>query len=385
MIASVSQYMVAVKHLDVMSKVLHTRHIEPIYEDENCNRLRCSIGNSAIVFEVMCEGRKMAMRVYMRSNRNLRAIYGDNYYPQELLINASDTVCCLADVVLCDWREGVSLKAKIEELCCKPAKMEALSQMFEEFALSHLTERWAHGDIKPENIIVANEGLRLIDFDAVYLEGFTMDDCVETGTRQYQHPLRERGEFGREIDDYPIALIATALAALSLDGTLGAGVPSCDYLLISPHRAVKGEDAMLDRIENLFAERGDVRHYRIAKLLCSQQMALPQLKSLLEHPKVSDYRGEELTLEYYNGYWGFAHEGRFAIQPLYDIAFEFSEGLALVKVGDVWHFIDASGKVVITCGRGTGIKPFRNGVTRIVREDGVFEIHRDGEIVRADK
>ena len=54
----------------------------------------------------------------------------------------------------------------------------------------------------------------------------------------------------------------------------------------------------------------------------------------------------------------------------------------MVKVGDVWHFIDVSGEVVITCGRGTGIKPFRNGVTRIVREDGVFEIRRDGEIVQ---
>ena len=382
MIAAVAQYIIAVKHLDVMSKVLHTRNIEPIYDDEMGNRLRCSIGNSVIVFEVMYEGRKMAMRVYMRSNRNLRAIYGDNYYPQELLVNASDTECCLADVVLCDWQEGVSLQAKIEELCHQPAKMQALSRMFEEFALSHLNERWAHGDIKPENIIVTNEGLRLIDFDAVYLEGFTRADCVETGTRQYQHPLRESGEFGRDIDDYPIALIATALAAISLDETLGWSVAGCDNLLISPHRAIKGEDMMLARIENLFAERGDVRHYRIAKLLRSQQMALPQLKSLLEHPAASNCRAEELTLEYYNGYWGYALSGKFVIQPLYDIAFDFSEGLALVKVGDVWHFIDASGEVVITCGRGTGIKPFRSGVTRIVREDGVFEIRRDGEIVQ---
>ena len=82
-----------------------------------------------------------------------------------------------------------------------------------------------------------------------------------------------------------------------------------------------------------------------------------------------------------NGYWGYALDGKFVLQPLYDIAFDFSEEVALVKVGDVWHFIDVSGEVVITCGRGVGIKPFRNGVTRIVREDGVFEIYRDGRIV----
>ena len=87
-----------------------------------------------------------------------------------------------------------------------------------------------------------------------------------------------------------------------------------------------------------------------------------------------------LTLEYYNGYWGFAVDGRFVIPPLYDLAFEFSEGLALVRVDDVWHFVDERGAIVITCGRGRGIKPFRNGTTRIVREDGEFEIYRDGRI-----
>ena len=70
------------------------------------------------------------------------------------------------------------------------------------------------------------------------------------------------------------------------------------------------------------------------------------------------------------------------IPPLYDLAFEFSEGLALVRVGDVWHFIDGAGEVVITCGRGKGIKPFHNGVTRIEREDGEFAIYRDGRIER---
>jgi hypothetical protein len=91
---------------------------------------------------------------------------------------------------------------------------------------------------------------------------------------------------------------------------------------------------------------------------------------------------ESLTLEYYNGYWGFAADGRFVIPPLYDLAFEFREGLALVRVGDVWQFIDESGRVVITCGRGVGIKPFNGGVTRISREDGDYLIYRDGRIER---
>ena len=89
-----------------MSRRLGNESVYPLFEDGNNDKLRCSIGNSVIVFEVMCKGRKMAMRVYMRQHHNLRAIYGDRYYPKELLINASDSDSGLADVVLCRLRSG---------------------------------------------------------------------------------------------------------------------------------------------------------------------------------------------------------------------------------------------------------------------------------------
>jgi hypothetical protein len=288
----------------------------------------------------------------------------------------------LADVVLCDWYEGISLQSEIEAFCHRPIKMAALSQMFEELALSILNERWAHGDIKPENIIFSHDGLHLIDFDAMYREGFSTNDCVEIGTSQYQHPLRNRDNFGKDIDDYPVALITTVLAALSIDSRLGRHITDSDYLLISPSRAINGNDEMLQYIESLFAERGDVRHYRIAKLLHSSHLALPRLKNLLSSEVRLGYCAEELSLEYYNGYWGFAAQGVFVIPPLYDLAFEFSEGLALVQIGDVWHFIDATVAIVISPGRGVGIKPFSEGLSRISREDGDFVIYRDGRVER---
>lgn len=382
MIFSVVQYILAVKHLDVMSRTLCRRRIYPIRDSRNNEDLVCHVGNSAIVFEVMCEGRKMAMRVYIRPHKNLKAIYGENYYPKELLVNAGGDMCGMADVVLCDWYEGVSLQTKIEQLYKNQQKSILLSQMFEEFALTLLNERWAHGDLKPENIIFSTDGLHLIDFDAVYREGFMADDCVEIGTRQYQHPLRDKINFDKSIDDYPIALITTVLAAIAIDGSLGREVAESDYLLVQPHLAVAGEDKMLERIENLFAERGDIRHYRIARLLRSQHYALPHLKMLLEAKPCTVADDAELSLECYNGYWGFADRGRFVIPPIYDLAFEFSEGFALVRVGEVWHFIDRHGEPTINCGRGVGIKPFKGGVSRISREDGDFVIYSDGRVER---
>lgn len=381
MIFPVSQYILAVEYFDLMARTLASRKIYAIYDDNK--RLKCSVGNSVLVFQVMCEGKKMAMRIYMKPHRNLRAIYGERYYPKELLVSSSSDHYGLADVVMCEWHEGVSLQSKIEEVANKPDKMKALSKMFEEFAIELLSEKWAHGDLKPENIILSKDGLHLIDFDAMYREGFTVKDCIEIGTKQFQHPLRDISFFNKSIDDYPIALIVTALAALSLDKSLAKRVIDNDYLLIRPSLAVSGRDEMLDRIERLFAECGDVRHYRIARLLRSPHPKLPALKSLLEL-SVREVAGEEpLSLEYYNGYWGFARNGIFVIPPMYDLAFDYSEGVALVRVGDVWHFIDERGEVVITCGRGKEIKPFRGGVTQMLCEDGSTTIiYRDGRIER---
>ena len=191
----------------MMSRTLFVRDIHPLRDDVT-GALKCRVGNSVIVFEVMCDGRHQSLRVYIRPHRNLRAIYGDNYYPQELLVSSTDTVSGLADVVLCEWHEGETLQNVIEQSCKSRAKMRSLSLLFEEFALSLLNESWAHGDFKPENIIVGNDGLHLIDFDAMYYRGFTSDDCVEIGTRQYQHPKRDTSIFDKSIDDFTIEAIA---------------------------------------------------------------------------------------------------------------------------------------------------------------------------------
>lgn len=354
------------------------RSIYPLCDEAGMPK--CRVGNSVIVYEVMVDGAHLAMRVYMRPHRNLKAIYGDNYYPNELLVGSANTASSLVDVVLCEWHDGESLQNKIETFCQTPSKMSALSRMFEDFALALLNESWAHGDLKPENIIAGKDGLHLIDFDAIYRPEFSIDDCVEIGTRQYQHPQRSYATFDKSIDDYPIALITTALAALALDKSLGKTLPYIDRLLISPQLAVAGEDKMLDCIEKLFAEVGDVRHYRIAQLLRSTTFALPQLKSLMEMKCSTANESDELSVEYCNCGWGYAVRGEYVIPPYYDVAFDFSEGLGLVRIADIWHFIDRSGKVVITCGRGSGIKPFRNGVTRMKCDDGDIVIYRDGRI-----
>jgi serine/threonine protein kinase len=274
-----SQYITAVEHLDVMSRSLREEQIYPTTDTQG--KVKCWVGNSVVIVEVMHNGVHKALRNYTRQHPNLRAIYGENYYPNELMVSVSASKGRLVDVVLCEWREGVTLQSKIEQFASSPTKMEALSRYFEEWALELLDKEWAHGDIKPDNIIIGKDGLQLIDFDAMYRPDFAEEDCVEVGTSLFQHPKRDRKCFDVHIDDYPIALIATALAAMAKNRLLTKLLLDDDHLLISPKLAIEGRDKVLDRIEKLFAKRGDARHYRIAQLLRSQSYELLQLRELL--------------------------------------------------------------------------------------------------------
>jgi hypothetical protein len=74
--------------------------------------------------------------------------------------------------------------------------------------------------------------------------------------------------------------------------------------------------------------------------------------------------------------------GKTVIPAQYDLTFGFSEGLAAVQIGKRWGFIDSSGKMVIPLGNFSDVKPFHNGLSRVVLErGGVGYIDRTGKFV----
>lgn len=321
-----------------------------------------SVGNSAVVFKIRHNGRIRKLRCYTRPKRNLKAIYRDRLLPSELFVYTDGNCGEWCNVVIEDWTEGATLHGEIVRSLDNPDRLAELAGKFDTFALGLLDEEWAHGDLKPENIIVGTDGhLHAIDFDAMYRPGFTVDDCEETGTRAFQHPCRE-SVFGKEIDDYPIALISSAIHALALDPTLYERFERADAMMISPTQSVAGNDPALAAIEKIFAENGDAVHYRIARLLRSPRPQLFGLSEILRyglsHVRTSE---EPLLLEESHGRWGYRDSKGFVIAPLYDCGFEFSDSLAAVSIDGQWHFIDKTGRVVINCAGYDAVKPFRSG------------------------
>ena len=81
------------------------------------------------------------------------------------------------------------------------------------------------------------------------------------------------------------------------------------------------------------------------------------------------------------GRWGFRLAGQVVIPPLYDNGFDFTEGLAAVRLGQTWHYIDPAGRTRLSCPGCQAVKPFRNGRAQIVRNGRRAAIDPSGRIL----
>jgi serine/threonine protein kinase len=350
-----------------------------------------AIGNNSIIFRIRYQGRDKMLKCYTRHKQNLRRIYGAKCLREELYIHSDERHGEWVDVVLDDWIDGVTLHQAIVDSLDNPSELQYLAEQFDRLALGLLLEPWAHGDLKPENIMVTPEGeLRLIDFDALFSPEFDGEQSDEIGTAAYQHPARNSSYFDKSIDDYPIALISTAMHALALDPSLAARYDTDDMLLMHPKDIVNHNSKALDEIMLLFAERGKAVSYRIARLLDSVTPRLFGLENLLRYATSAVDTtlisvAEMPIIDHLCGLWGFRQGEQWVIPPIYDNGLDFSEDLAAVCVGGKWHYIDRCGQIALCCPQYDAVKSFRNGEA-IVIENGVRKIiNRTGTIIGLDK
>lgn len=311
-----------------------------------------TVGNSSVIFRIMRDGRPWLLKCYTRPKRNTRRIYGERCLHDELFIpGCGGAAGEWVDAVLMEWIEGRTLRAAVEEaVAAGDAEAFArLSRGFDRFAVRMLDEEWAHGDIKPENIIVDADGvMHAIDFDAVFLPQFAGEQSEETGTAAYQHPSRDVNLFDKTIDDYPLALISTALFALSIDPSTGRRYPADEVLLFDAREIFSCGSRALSEVLLRLRSEGMGARYRIASMLSSSSARLCGLRKMLEYALFvpdRDAAGEcTPVLAECGGRWGYNVNGRMHIPPVYDSGFEFSDGRAVVRLGGTMHVID-------TCGR----------------------------------
>ena len=211
-----------------------------------------SSGNFAVVFKmkdidtgkfyaVKCfikdqEGRNesYAMIADELKNVNSQYILPIKFLEKELFVDTSQSDETEFPVLVMDWVDGKTLDAYLREILDNQYKLQVLAYHFCQMAAWLLAQPFAHGDLKPDNILVRENGsLVLVDYDGFYVPAMKGEEARELGSPDFRHPLRTANDFDEHIDDFSIATIALSLKAISIDAQLYHNYAASDRLLLS--------------------------------------------------------------------------------------------------------------------------------------------------------
>ena len=79
-----------------------------------------------------------------------------------------------------------------------------------------LTQPFAHGDLKPDNIIVKEDGsLVLVDYDGMFVPVMQGQEAREIGSPDFRNPSRTKDDFDENIDNFPIVSILLSLEMIA--------------------------------------------------------------------------------------------------------------------------------------------------------------------------
>ena len=155
------------------------------------------------------------------------------YLDKEIFVDSS----CEEDefpVLLMDWIDGETMENYIAENYQDNYTMAMLCYRFCKMAVWLRSQPFAHGDIKPDNIMVRPDGsLTLVDYDGMFVPAMKGQKSPTIGTKGFSHPLRTVDDFDETIDDFALASIALSLKAISLKPSLLDEYGAADRLLFS--------------------------------------------------------------------------------------------------------------------------------------------------------
>ena len=137
-------------------------------------------------------------------------------------------------VLLMDWIEGETMETYVAANYTDTHAMAMLCYRFCKMAAWLRSQSFAHGDIKPDNIMVRPDGtLTLVDYDGMFVPAMKGQKSPTIGTKDFSHPLRTIDDFDETIDDFALASIALSLKAISLNPSLLNEYGASDRLLFS--------------------------------------------------------------------------------------------------------------------------------------------------------
>ena len=243
----ISEYVKAIQ--DAGDNLEELAHLTPVLDDHG-EPYRSS-GAFAVVFKMQDKstGKYYALKCFTEEQQGRAEAYRQiadeldlldspyitsvKYMEKELFVDCQ----CEEDefpVLLMDWVDGETMEAYIAANYRNQSAMLMLSYRFSKMAAWLRTQSFAHGDIKPDNIIIRPDGsLTLVDYDGMFVSSMKGSKSPTIGTKDFCHPLRTMDDFDETIDDFSLASIALSLKAISMNSTLLDTYGASDRLLFS--------------------------------------------------------------------------------------------------------------------------------------------------------
>ena len=243
----ISEYVRAIQ--DASSNLDKLAHLVPVLDDHS-EPYRSS-GAFAVVFKMKDEqtGKCYALKCFTEEQEGRAEAYRQiadelefvdssyitsvKYLDKEIFVDSS----CEEDefpVLLMDWIDGETMETYIAENYQDNYAMAMLCYRFCKMAAWLRSQPFAHGDIKPDNIMIRPDGnLTLVDYDGMFVPAMKGQKSPTIGTKDFSHPLRTVDDFDETIDDFALTSIALSLKVISMNSKLLDTYGASDRLLFS--------------------------------------------------------------------------------------------------------------------------------------------------------
>ena len=310
----ISEYVKAIQ--DAADNLDKLAYLTPVLDDHGEPYRSC--GAFAVVFKMLDKstGKYYALKCFTEEQEGRADAYRQiadeldmvdspyitsvKYMEKELFVDSQ----CEEDefpVLLMDWVEGETMETYISSNYCNQYAMSMLCYRFGKMAAWLRTQSFAHGDVKPDNIIVRPDGsLSLVDYDGMFVPSMKGCKSPTVGTKDFSHPLRTVDDFDETIDDFSLASIALSLKAISMKPTLLDIYGASDRLLFSENDYRNPSNSkVISALQELMCDKDFCTLYSLfMQALARKDLSACSFRLFIgEKPNITSLMDEELSTE----------------------------------------------------------------------------------------